>query len=98
AAVREEDVVFRLGRDELVAILPGCSRGDGPTVAARLCAKLTREFLTIEGRAPTRISVLCTGTSLERGEEVGADELLRRAEVIRFQARSERLEIVSWWG
>lgn len=98
AAVREEDVVFRLGRDELVAILPGCSRSDGPTVAARLCTKLTREFLTIEGRAPTRISVLCTGTSLERGDNVGADELLRRAEVIRFQARSERLDIVSWWG
>lgn len=98
AAVREEDVVFRLGRDELVAILPGCSRSDGPTVAARLCTKLTREFLTIEGRAPTRLSVLCTGTSLERGDAAGADELLRRAEVIRFQARSERLEIVSWWG
>jgi HD-like signal output (HDOD) protein len=98
AAVREEDVVFRLGRDELVAILPGCSRSDGPTVASRLCAKLTREFLTVEGRAPTRLSILCTGTSLEKGETVGADELLRRAEVIRFQAHSERLDIVSWWG
>lgn len=97
-AVREEDVVFRVGRDELVAVLPGCSRTDGPTVAMRLCGKLTREFLTIEGRAPTRINLLCTGTSVERGEQVGAEEVLRRAEVMRFQARSDRLEVVSWWG
>jgi HD-like signal output (HDOD) protein/GGDEF domain-containing protein len=97
-AVREDDVVLRIGNDEIVAVLPGCSRADGPPVAMRLVSRLTREFLTIEGRAPMRVGLVCTGTSLDADDELTAEELMRRAEVMRFQARSERLDGVSWWG
>lgn len=96
AAVRDEDIVLRVGCDEIAAVLPGCARGDGPSVGARLQGRLSREFLTVEGRAPLRVAVVCTGTSVDPGEDVSGDELLRRAEVMRFQGRGDGP--VAWWG
>lgn len=58
-AVRDEDLVARLGDDDFAVLLPGSGRGDARQVAARLRSAVERYqfFTTPEGEEPVRVTL-----------------------------------------
>jgi diguanylate cyclase (GGDEF)-like protein len=87
AAVRPDDLVGRLGGDEFAVLLTNVdSVASAETVAARLVDALAGP-IEIEGR-PLVVSA-SVGLTLHAGtEDIGCDDLLRRADVAMYHAKA----------
>ena len=91
SCVREGDTVARLGGDEFVVMLEDLSQDEAEAATqAELVAKKILEL----GTQPYRLrgrehhSTFSIGIGLFNAEHLGADELLRRADVAMYQAKT----------
>jgi diguanylate cyclase (GGDEF)-like protein len=87
AGMREGDLVVRLGGDEFAILLTDGDQTEAEGVSARI-RKLMDAPIDVDGH---RIRVGASiGIASARGEDVSASELLRRADVALYQAKSEQ--------
>ena len=90
-AVREYDTVARLGGDEFVVLLEqlGNNEDEAATqaqhVANKIVYQLGREY-DLDGHK--YLGTTSIGIALFSGQELGSDELLRRADLAMYQAKS----------
>lgn len=85
-ALREGDVVGRLGGDEFIVLLRGESMREGPgAVAERLCAVLA-EPLVLSAREPVNVRVHAS-IGIAVGARNDADEMLRDADMALYEAK-----------
>ncbi len=83
AAVRPGDLAARLGGDEFAVLLEDNDAAHGEAVAERVLDSLSQPVLEAE-RVWTHGSV---GIAFARSGSVGADELIRRADVAMYRAK-----------
>jgi diguanylate cyclase (GGDEF)-like protein len=87
ASVRPGDLVGRLGGDEFAVLLPSVESTSGAeTVSARLIDVLAAP-IEIEGK-PVVVSASIGLAIRPAGEQVGVDDLLRRADVAMYHAKA----------
>ncbi len=87
AQLRKGDVFARQGGDEFVVLLPEVASGeDVEPVAAKIVAALREPFRI--GDEPIRMTA-SIGYVLHDGDEVGPDELFRRADRAMYRAKDE---------
>lgn len=90
AIVRQEDTVARLGGDEFVLILENLSTDEAMAarsaemIAEKVRAALGQPFMLSGGLHEATASI---GITLFRGADVGADTLLKQADVALYQAK-----------
>jgi diguanylate cyclase (GGDEF)-like protein len=85
---RPGDLVARLGGDEFAVLLTGLESADDAAPAAERVLGLLAEAVEFEG---LRLSVEASvGVACYPADAQDADELLRRAEVAMYQAKSDR--------
>jgi diguanylate cyclase (GGDEF)-like protein/PAS domain S-box-containing protein len=91
AAVRESDTVARFGGDEFVVMLqelgakPGDAAHEAEAVAQKILAGLNKPY-SLAGTA--YYSTPSIGVALFEGYQLGVDELLKRADLAMYQAKS----------
>jgi diguanylate cyclase (GGDEF)-like protein len=86
AAVREVDTVARLGGDEFVIVLCGMrDEEDAFKVAEKVVADMARPFRILGLPLDLGVSV---GIAMYVGEEINADELVRRADAAMYEAKA----------
>ncbi len=79
--LRSFELVYRLGGDEIVLVLPGTSLREGVEVAGRLRA-------ATEGQRPADIDVtLSIGVAAASGADLNCDDLLARADQALYEAK-----------
>jgi diguanylate cyclase (GGDEF)-like protein len=87
SCVRPYDSVGRLGGEEFLWVIPGCTTTVGYTVAQRLGAALERTpVLTPAGQVPVTISLGVAST--EQSGAVTADGLVRAADAALYRAKA----------
>lgn len=88
-AVREDDVVGRIGGDEFLVLCPDV---DGPDQAMRLAQRLSEAqsegVRLAKGDIAVRLSI---GVAWSRGEEASADELVALADNAMYESKREGL-------
>jgi diguanylate cyclase (GGDEF)-like protein/PAS domain S-box-containing protein len=85
AAVRERDLVGRLGGDEFLVVCPEVGGADcARALASRLAASLEAEVALSAARVHPRVSI---GIAFSRGEEADGDELVARADSAMYDAK-----------
>ncbi|MBO3738855.1 GGDEF domain-containing protein [Actinoplanes flavus] len=88
AAVREQDLVGRIGGDEFLILLRGEHPGGGTTVADRIVESLRAPILV--GGTPVRIGV-SIGTAVARaGAVVDRETLIARADAAMYEVKAQR--------
>lgn len=84
--LREEDVVGRLGGDEFVLLLPETDGAAAAKVAERLLATIAR--LPVRGAESADVQFTASiGVAASTSEDVGIDQLLRRADEALYAAK-----------
>jgi diguanylate cyclase (GGDEF)-like protein/PAS domain S-box-containing protein len=83
--VRAEDTAARLGGDEFAILLEGASAGAAGDTAARVHAALREPVPVVGLQLAVSASI---GIAVASAEIVGADELLRNADVAMYQAKA----------
>jgi diguanylate cyclase (GGDEF)-like protein/PAS domain S-box-containing protein len=86
AATRDEDVAARLGGDEFCLILPYGSQQDGELVASRIIESLNKPFFISGFRIVAGASA---GIAYGPRDGSSAKELLKRADIALYQAKSD---------
>jgi diguanylate cyclase (GGDEF)-like protein/PAS domain S-box-containing protein len=84
STVRESDIVARLGGDEFAVVLVGMTTDDAIDAARQLLQLIDRPFSGPERDFDLQASL---GIAPLPDEEIGADELLRRADVAMYGAK-----------
>lgn len=85
-AIRDGDMAARLGGDEFVIALPACADAQVPVrVAERILAMLNEPFVIGGHSLTARASV---GVALAGAEDRTADDLIRKADVAMYLAKS----------
>jgi diguanylate cyclase (GGDEF)-like protein len=83
--VRTEELFARYGGEEFAVVLPECTRAGAATMAARLRALVEAHPFCFDGQpVPVTVSVGVADTS---GQEISAEELIRRADEKLFEAK-----------
>jgi diguanylate cyclase (GGDEF)-like protein/PAS domain S-box-containing protein len=86
-AVRESDILARVGGDEFAVLLPRCDETSAVLVAEKLLAALRRNGLTSRDGRRAHVSS-SIGIALFRGdEELSADELVVEADIAMYDAK-----------
>ncbi|MBI5106959.1 MAG: GGDEF domain-containing protein [Solirubrobacterales bacterium] len=81
--LRAFDLVYRLGGEEFVLVLPGAGVGEAQEIA-------DRQRAAVAARRPGGIAVtISAGISAGRGDGVGWEELYRRADAALLQAKRD---------
>jgi diguanylate cyclase (GGDEF)-like protein/PAS domain S-box-containing protein len=87
SAVREDDMVGRIGGDEFLVLCPDV---DGPAEALRLAERLAQaqaeEVHLAKGRVSVRLSI---GVAWSSGEDADADELVAQADHAMYESKRE---------
>ncbi|MFO7909871.1 MAG: diguanylate cyclase [Halomonas sp.] len=95
---RTIDAVCRLGGEEFVVLLPGCSTSDASERVRSLMAALHEKPFHFEGKALGRITLSC-GIAICPDHARTADQLLQNADAALYQAkRAGRDRYVIWSG
>jgi diguanylate cyclase (GGDEF)-like protein len=84
-AIREVDLIFRVGGDEFVVLLPALTTDRAEAVAARIISAISRPF-DVSERESLRIGVSIGGACFPRDGQT-ADELLRCADNAMYEAK-----------
>jgi diguanylate cyclase (GGDEF)-like protein len=84
-SVRDQDLIFRVGGDEFVILLPGTSVTEADAVARRIIAGINEPF-ELEGHGPLRIGVSIGSATFPR-DGVTVDDLLRSADSAMYRAK-----------
>jgi diguanylate cyclase (GGDEF)-like protein len=85
-AVRQPDVVGRLGGDEFIVLVQGSSLEAGAEVIARRLLDVLAEPFVLQGMEHTPLSVAAS-IGIATGPRANADELLRDADVALYKAK-----------
>jgi diguanylate cyclase (GGDEF)-like protein len=87
SAVREDDIVGRIGGDEFLVLCPNV---DGPAEALRLAERLAQaqaqEVHLAKGTVSVRLSI---GVAWSSGEDADADELVAQADHAMYESKRE---------
>jgi diguanylate cyclase (GGDEF)-like protein len=86
AALRESDIAARIGGDEFVAVLPGCTTSDLVSVLDRLQAATRRAADLTDGDPDAARTTLSTGATVLKGGD-NAASILRRADRALYHAK-----------
>jgi diguanylate cyclase (GGDEF)-like protein len=79
--LRSFELIYRLGGEEFLILLPGIGRLAGKEIAERLCA-------TVESARPTGIrTTISLGLSSARGDQVDYDTLFKAADEALYEAK-----------
>jgi len=84
-AIRSDDLVFRVGGDEFVILLPGLDTDQAAPIAERILAMISHPFDVAE-RQPLRIGVSIGIAGYPRDGRT-TDELLRSADMAMYEAK-----------
>ena len=88
AEILETDTVARLGGDEFAILLPDCrNREQALRLAGRLIEAVCGQY-SLEGRRVAVATSIGFALSADRGEAVGAGDLLRNADAALYQAKA----------
>ena len=85
ACLRSNDTAYRFGGDEYTIILPETTLPEAKYVADRILNKFDHEFLTINDKEISKISLSIGITEYQINE--GIEQLLHRADVTMFEAK-----------
>jgi diguanylate cyclase (GGDEF)-like protein len=85
AAIRDIDLIFRVGGDEFVILLPALDADQAQAVAARIIDAISQPF-DVDHQQTLRIGVSIGGACFPRDGQT-ADELLRSADRAMYQAK-----------
>ncbi|TVM04760.1 MAG: GGDEF domain-containing protein [Halomonas sp.] len=98
SSFRTIDAVCRLGGEEFVVLLPGCSTSDASERVRMLMAALHEKHFHFEGKALGRITLSC-GIAVYPDHARTADQLMQNADAALYQAkRAGRDRFVIWSG
>jgi diguanylate cyclase (GGDEF)-like protein/PAS domain S-box-containing protein len=88
AAVRESDILARVGGDEFAVLLPRCDETSAVLVAEKLLLTLRRNGMTSRDGRRAHVSS-SIGIALFRGDdELSADELVVEADIAMYDAKN----------
>jgi diguanylate cyclase (GGDEF)-like protein/PAS domain S-box-containing protein len=85
AVTRAGDTVARLGGDEFAIIIEETDSAEADEAAARILETLTPAFLLGDRQIAVRVSI---GIAVQSADGADADELLRRADIAMYAAKS----------
>jgi diguanylate cyclase (GGDEF)-like protein len=95
-AVRSGTLVARIGGDEFTVLMPDVTDGaPAERLAERICESLSAPFRL--GRNEVAIST-SVGIALSEGTTIGAGELMRRADVAMYKAKSRGPANYQFWS
>ena len=95
ATFRAMDVVARLGGEEFVVLLPGCTEDAAATVAQRLCQSISEQTVTVNG-----VSLHYTVSIGVATMDVGVDSVeafIERADLAMYRAKAAGRNRVERW-
>lgn len=87
-ALREIDIIGRVGGDEFVIILPETDVAGAHELAERLCQSIASQTMTTEKGASIGLTVSIGLTTLAVGGEANLDSLLSQADEALYRAKS----------
>jgi diguanylate cyclase (GGDEF)-like protein len=86
-AVRQHDVVARIGGEEFLILLPDTELKDAQLMAARILQTLRDSTMDYVGR---RIGITCSlGIASWRGADDSVQDMLIRADALLYQAKQQ---------
>ena len=92
---RREDVVARMGGDEMAILMPDTPMSESFSKAERLRERVAGEpILLEEASAPVPLTISCGVASVENGSESGED-LVRRADTSLYEAKKKRNSVAA---
>lgn len=86
-ALREIDIIGRLGGEEFAVILPETDGDDAYEVAERLCQFIASQTINTDTGASVRLTVSIGLTTLSVGGEANIDSLLKQADEALYRAK-----------
>lgn len=87
---RREDIVARMGGDEMAILMPDTPMNESFSKAERLRERVAREPVLLEdASAPVPLTISCGVASVENATE-GGDDLVRRADTSLYEAKKTR--------
>ncbi len=95
ATFRAMDVVARLGGEEFVVLLPGCTEDAAATVAQRLCQSIAEQTVSVD-KASVRYTVSIGVATMDASVE-GVDAFIARADLAMYRAKSAGRNRVERW-
>ena len=95
ATFRAMDVVARLGGEEFVVLLPGCTEDAAAAVAQRLCQSIAEQTVSVNG-ASVRYTVSIGVATMDAVVD-GVDALIERADLAMYRAKAAGRNRVERW-
>ena len=95
ATFRAMDVVARLGGEEFVVLLPGCTEDAAAAVAQRLCQSISEQTVNVNG-ASVRYTVSVGVATMDAAVD-GVDALIERADLAMYRAKAAGRNRVERW-
>jgi two-component system cell cycle response regulator len=89
ASLRPGDVVARLGGEEFLVVLPTADRALALSIAERLRKVVADQPIALPGSGQSIGVTVSVGVTLDRGQDVSLDELLKQADDALYQAKRE---------
>lgn len=86
-ALREQDVLGRIGGEEFLALLPGTNEAQALQIAERLL-RVVREFPFVHGHLHLAMTI-SVGIAQSNGHDDEFDPLLKRADDAMYAAKRE---------
>lgn len=92
---RREDVIARVGGDEMAILMPDTPMHESFGKAERLRERVAAEPIALEeASAPVPVTISCGVASVEQGTETGED-LVRRADAALYEAKKKRNSVAA---
>ena len=95
ATFRAMDIVARLGGEEFVVLLPGCTEDAAAAVAQRLCLSVAEQAVPVNG-ASVRYTV-SIGVAMMDAAVDGVDAFIERADLAMYRAKAAGRNRVERW-
>ena len=95
ATFRAMDIVARLGGEEFVVLLPGCTEDAAATVAQRLCQSISQQTVSVNGASLHYTVSIGVATMDASVEDVEA--LIERADLAMYRAKAAGRNRVERW-
>jgi diguanylate cyclase (GGDEF)-like protein len=92
---RREDVVARVGGDELAILMPDTPMGESIGTAERLRERIASEPIRLDGASALVPLTVSIGVASSEGQDDSADDLMRRADESLYEAKKQRNAVVA---